>query len=119
MQNKRMFFWHVLTDDQLKEIQILLWDTNGRVIRPGVIQRSVIYNGVEFVGEVLYCQKCSAEKPNGFMVYDHVWNPLKIDGIICQPCFEKLLGRELTTADLHDYPINREIITSLLMADPA
>ena len=104
-----MFFWHVITDEQRKEIEVLLWETQGKIIRPGIIRRTVMYHGIQFEGEVLFCQKCGVYMPDGFMVHDAIWNQIGLDGIICPPCFEVLLGRKLDLTDLPNYPINGQI----------
>jgi hypothetical protein len=43
-----------------------------------------------------------------FMVHDHVWTSVagKYDGMLCVGCLESRLGRELTTEDFTDAPIN-------------
>ena len=73
-----------------------------------------------------FCLDCSVDTliiGEYYMVHDDVWFQTglkKLDGMLCITCLEKRIGRQLTSNDFSNFPINKdplfrsELLTSRL-----
>lgn len=54
------------------------------------------------------CCDCRILEPEMFMVHNHIWYEAHYEqrDLVCQPCFEKRIGRALTMDDFTLCPLN-------------
>ena len=97
------------------------WDE----VRPGVLERTVSWQGQYFEQRRFVCQDCRKEiltMDEMPMVGDTLWNQVcPTNGLICPPCFEKRLGRDLSLADLKHCPLTVHwvaLVRPHIMRDP-
>lgn len=71
--------------------------------RPGILEMTLsLTDGSKIIARKFFCQVCmtSIGPDNDFVVKDPIWRESGLQGNICMPCFQKVLGRELENKDL-------------------
>ena len=99
-----------ISPDDSKRLREAPWKS----LRPGVEVREIQSNGYRVKESRYFCQICSVDDPTPFMVIDDLWNRVCPEGgLICFPCFEKRLGRQIKSTDLKPVLVNSPLLILL------
>lgn len=80
-------------------------------VRPGRLQRSIVWRGHVVEEYTSHCPDCNWQWPEFVLLVDDLWKQVApSDGLLCFECIEKRLGRKLVAADLSECEGNRTLL---------
>jgi hypothetical protein len=86
-----------ISPDDTRRLREAPWKS----LRPGVEVRDIQSNRYRVKERYYFFQNCSLVVPLDFVAIDDLWSRVYAEGgMICFPCFEKRLGREIKSTDL-------------------